>query len=310
MLRFVANRVLQLIPTLLGVAVLTFLLMRMVPGDPTSMQGQSISEEVRAQMRAQWHLDESLPRQFWHYIKGLPLLDFGTSMRYEGVPVRRLLGEYFVRTLQLALAAFIVSVVAGLSLGVIAALRKGSWVDRAVMTVALAGISTPVFVVAALLVVVASAVGWHYISAAGMGAHLELCYLVLPAIALGSRPVAYLARMTRGSVLEVAQADFLQTARAKGLSERRVVTHHLLKNAMIPIVTVIGLNFADYLTGAILVETVFQWPGIGFLLRNAIAFRDLPVIMGSVVFTTFVFVAVNFAVDLAYGYLDPRIRFS
>jgi ABC-type dipeptide/oligopeptide/nickel transport system permease component len=135
-------------------------------------------------------------------------------------------------------------------------------------------------------------------------------YLVLPAVTLGSRSIAYLARMTRSSVLEVSTADFLRTARAKGLPERTVIFKHLLKNAMIPIVTVIGLSLADYLTGAILTETVFQWPGLGFLIKNAILFRDLPVIMGTVLFTTFIFVVMNFVVDLLYAWLDPRIRFG
>lgn len=306
--RYIGKRFLQMIPTLFGVAIVTFLLVRFIPGDPTTMHGQTASEEVRAQLRKEWHLDDPLPKQFFWYIKGIPTLDFGVSMKW-GTPVRELIGDYFVRTLQLALAAFLLSVTLGISFGVIAALMKDTWVDRGIIFTALLGISTPVFVVGILLILVAVKLGWKQISGTGIDG-FDPRYLVLPAITLGSRSIAYLARMTRSSVLEVSQADFLRTARAKGLSERSVILKHLMKNAMIPIITIIGLNFADYLTGAILTETVFQWPGIGFLIRNAISYRDLPVIMGTVLFTTFLFVIINFVVDLMYGFFDPRIRYS
>lgn len=306
MLSFATKRFLEMIPTLFGVLVVTFLLMRLLPGDPTTMGGQTVSEDVRARLREQWHLNDPPIKQFFYYVKGIPTLDLGDSMRF-GTPVNEMVIDYFSRTLQLALAAFILSVTLGVSFGVLAALMKDSWLDRGVMMLALVGISTPVFVVGIVLIMLAVALGWRHISGTG-GGGFDPRYLVLPAITLGSRSVAYLARMTRSSVLEVSQADFLRTARAKGLSESRVITRHLLKNAMIPIITIVGLNFADYLTGAILTESVFQWPGIGFLIRNAILFRDLPVIMGAVLYTTFIFVFVNFLVDLLYAYFDPRIR--
>jgi ABC-type dipeptide/oligopeptide/nickel transport system permease component len=306
--RFIGKRFLQMIPTLFGVALVTFLLVRFIPGDPTTSHGQTASEEVRAQLRKEWHLDEPMPKQFLWYIKGIPTLDFGVSMKW-GTPVRDLVGEYFLRTMQLAFAAFLLSVTLGIAFGVISALMKDTWVDRGIIFTALLGISTPVFVVGILLILLAVKLGWRQISGTGMEG-FDARYLVLPAVTLGSRSIAYLARMTRSSVLEVSQADFLRTARAKGLSERKVVMKHLMKNAMIPIITIVGLNFADYLTGAILTETVFQWPGIGFLIKNAISFRDLPVIMGTVLFTTFVFVIINFIVDLLYGFFDPRIRYS
>jgi ABC-type dipeptide/oligopeptide/nickel transport system permease component len=309
MASFIGKRFLQVIPTLFGVLVVTFLLMRFIPGDPTTMSGQTVTEDVRAALRKEWHLDEPVHKQFYHYVKGIPKLDLGVSMRF-GTPVRGMLLEYFKRTLQLAVAAFILSVTLGIAFGIISALMKDTWVDRGIMVLALIGISTPVFVVGILLIIVAVALGWRHISGTGMSDGIDVRYLVLPAVTLGSRSIAYLARMTRSSILEVSEADFLRTARAKGLSERVVVFKHLMKNAMIPIITVVGLNFADYLTGAILTETVFQWPGIGFLIRNAIAFRDLPVIMGAVLFTTTVFVLVNFLVDLAYAFFDPRIRYS
>jgi ABC-type dipeptide/oligopeptide/nickel transport system permease component len=208
------------------------------------------------------------------------------------------------------MAAFCLAVTLGVSLGIISALMKDTWVDRAIMVLALVGISTPVFVMGIVLIIIAAALGWRHISGTGYGDSLDIRYLVLPALTLGSRSIAYLARMVRSSVLEVSQADFLRTARAKGLRERTVILKHLLKNAMIPIITIVGLDFADYLMGAILTETVFQWPGIGFLIRGAIAYRDLPVIMGTVLFTTFVFVMINLVVDLTYAFFDPRIRYG
>ncbi|MBX7244782.1 MAG: ABC transporter permease [Candidatus Sumerlaeaceae bacterium] len=309
MLTFVGRRFLQMIPTLLGVAIFTFLLMRFIPGDPTTLLGQTISEDVRAQLRAEWHLDDPIHKQFFHYAKGIPFLDFGSSMSKDR-PVRELLLEAFKNTAYLAVAAFFLAVTLGLSIGIVSALLKDTWFDRALMVGALVGISTPVFVAGVLLIIVATAIGWRHLSGTGPGDTVDLRFLVLPAVTLGSRSIAYLARMTRSSVLEVSQADFLRTARAKGLSERTVVLKHLLKNAMIPIITIIGLSLADYLTGAILTESLFQWPGIGSLVRNAILTRDLPVIMGTVLFTTFVFIIMNFVVDLLYGFFDPRIRYS
>jgi ABC-type dipeptide/oligopeptide/nickel transport system permease component len=228
------------------------------------------------------------------------------------------------------MAAFLLSVTVGLALGITAALMRDTWVDRTILAVALLGISTPVFVVGiGLVILCANVLGYPHISGTGEESGwlvlpplrgfradsellpaLDLRYLVLPAITLGSRSIAYLARMTRSAVLEVGQADFLRTARAKGLGERVVVFKHQLRNAMIPITTVVGLSFADYLTGAILTESIFQWPGLGFLVRRAIEFRDLPVIMGTVLFVTFLFVTINFIVDLLYAFFDPRIRYS
>jgi ABC-type dipeptide/oligopeptide/nickel transport system permease component len=308
MLTYIGKRLFQIIPVLLGVVLFTFVIMRAIPGDPTELSGQTVSEEVRTALRARWHLDKPTHVQFLYYLKGIVQLDFGISMRLAR-PVSEMIPEYFYRTLQLGLCAFVLSVTLGLALGIISALMKDTWVDRSLMFFALLGISTPVFVVGIVLIIFAVSIGFHYISATSM-TEFDIRYLVLPAITLGSRSIAYLCRMTRASILEVSSADFLRTARAKGLSERTVVFKHLMKNAMIPIITVIGLNFADYLTGAILTETVFQWPGLGFLMRTAILSRDIPVIMGAVLFTTGIFVLINFVVDLMYAFFDPRIRYA
>lgn len=310
MLTFIGKRFFQLIPTLFGVLLVTFFMMRLVPGDPTVMLGERLSEDVRLKMREQWHLDKPVYVQFAYFVKGIPSGDLGTSWRHTGRPVVKMISDAFSNTLKLGAAAFVLSVTLGLALGITAALNKGTWIDRTILTVALLGISTPVFVVGIGLIMLAVSFGYTQISGTGPSGGIDIRYMLLPAITLGSRSIAYLSRMTRSAILEVSGADFLRTARAKGLTERVVVFRHQLRNAMIPIITVIGLNFADYLTGAILTESVFQWPGIGFLIRKSIEFRDLPTIMGAVLFVTFLFITINFIVDLLYAWFDPRIRFS
>lgn len=307
---YLAKRFLQLIPTLLGVAIITFLIMRLIPGDPTSMLGDNVSEDVRARLRAQWHLDEPAWRQFTFFLKGALTGDLGMSWRFQTTPVLEMLTAAMGNTLLLAGAAFVLSVSAGIGLGMVAALYKDTWIDRAVLAVALLGISTPVFVTGLLLVMLAVAVGYRQFGGTGFGEAVDWRFLVLPALALGSRSIAFLARMTRSAMLEVADQDYLRTAKAKGISPAIILTKHLMRNALIPIVTVVGLNFADYLGGAILVETVFQWPGMGFLIRKAIEFRDMPVIMAAVLCTTVIFVFLNFLVDITYAWADPRIRYG
>lgn len=308
MVLYTLRRLLQVIPTLLGVALVTFLIMRLIPGDPTAMMGDRISEEVRARMIAEWHLDQPAWKQFLLFLQGIVTADLGNSWRFQTTPVLEMVGDAFLNTLKLGTAAFVISVIFGVGLGIVAALFKNTWIDRSILAVALLGISTPVFVVGIGLIILAVAVGYRQIGGTGFGEGMDVRFLLLPAVALGSRSIAFLSRMTRSAILELSSADFLRTARAKGVAERVVILRHLLRNALIPIITVIGLNFADYLGGAILVETVFQWPGIGFLLRKAIEFRDMPVIMAGVLVTTLVFVLMNFLVDLAYAWADPRLR--
>ena len=307
---YMGRRILQLIPTLLGVALLTFIIMRLIPGDPTAMMGDRMSEDVRTQLRAQWHLDDPAWKQFAYFLRGAVTGDLGYSWRFQSTPVWDMVAEAFWHTMQLASAAFLLSVSVGLLLGIVAGLNRNTWIDRTILVFALLGISTPVFVVGVLLIIVAVAIGYRQFGGTGFGAGVDWRFLVLPALALGSRSIAFLARMTRSAMLEVADQDFLRTAVAKGLSRRQVVMRHLLRNALIPIITVLGLNFADYLGGAILVETVFQWPGIGFMMKKAIEFRDMPVIMAGVLCTTVVFVLINMLVDLAYAWADPRLRES
>lgn len=306
MLVFISKSILQAIPVLFGVVTLTFILMRVIPGDPVdSFVGQRVTEEQRRIIRAQWHMDQPAIVQFWHYLKGIPVFNFGDSFMLNR-PVRDELFRAFRQTAKLATAAMAFAIVLGVSIGLVTSVFKGSWFDRLAMLLALLGISTPVFWFGMILIIVASNLGWRYLS----GDEGTWHYLVLPTVTLGFRSVAYLARMTRSSVLEVMSKDFLTTARMKGLPEWKVILKHVTKNAFIPVVTIIGLDFASYLSGAVLTETVFSYPGIGTTILNAINSRDIPIIMGSVVFVTFLFVFANIIVDIIYAYLDPRIHYG
>ncbi|MFH0795291.1 MAG: ABC transporter permease [bacterium] len=300
---FIVRRLLQTIPVLLGVITVTFVLMRVVPGDPVDkFAGQRISDEMRTRLRAQWHLDDPALVQFGYYLKGLLFLDFGDSW-FHNQTVRQRVFSSFLKTCKLAAAAMLFAIVLGVGAGIVSSVFKDSIVDRIAIILALLGISTPVFWFGMILIIVMARLGWTALSG-----DFGLEYLILPAITLGARSVAYLARMTRASMLEVLRMDYLTTARAKGLREHIVIVKHAMKNALIPIVTVIGLDFASYLNGAVLTEKVFAYPGLGLTVVNSILERDLPVVMGSVILMTIVFVLMNLIVDLIYGLLDPRIR--
>jgi ABC-type dipeptide/oligopeptide/nickel transport system permease component len=207
--------------------------------------------------------------------------------------------------MKLAVAAMLLAVTLGMGAGIVAAVYHGGWIDRAAMLLAFVGISTPVFWLGMILIAAAARAGWPYLTDDGSG---RLVFLVLPAITLGASSLAVITRMTRASMLEVLDADYLRTARAKGLSPRRVVLRHALRNALIPVVTVVGLDFASYLTGAVLTESVFNYPGLGRTLIDSITDRNLPVVLCGVTLITFTFIAVNLAVDLLYAWIDPRIR--
>jgi ABC-type dipeptide/oligopeptide/nickel transport system permease component len=211
--------------------------------------------------------------------------------------------ERFPATMLLATGAMFVSILLGISVGVISAIKPHSWLDRTTMGIALLGVSAPVFWVGLLMVIGARAVGWPYLTGYGC-----LPYLILPAITLGTRSAAFLARVTRANMLEVLSQDYVRTAKAKGLSNFIVVVKHALKNTLIPVITIIGVDFGSYLSGAVLTESIFNWPGIGRLALNAILKRDFPVIQGAVLVTALIFVTANFIVDILYGVIDPRIR--
>jgi len=301
-----ARRALLAIPTLAGVVIVAFLLLYVAPGDPVlEMVGERADSATIARLRTELHLNESLPRQFAHYAGGVVRGDLGNSF-ITGRPIARDIAERFPKTLELAGSAMLLAVVVGVSLGVLSARRPGGWIDRGALGLAYLGVSFPVYWVGLLLILL-FAVLLQWLPPSGYG---RPAFLVLPALALGMRSIAFLARMTRSSMLEVLSSDFVRTARAKGARERYVLVHHALRNALVPIITVLGLDFGSYLTGSILTETVFSWPGIGRYVVNAIGRRDLPAIQGTVLFLSVVFVAVNVITDLAYAAADPRIAYD
>jgi peptide/nickel transport system permease protein/oligopeptide transport system permease protein len=306
MFAFIARRLLLAIPTLFGVLVVVFVLLYIAPGDPVlEMVGERADAETIARLRAELRLDDPLPAQFAHYAGGVVRGDLGTSY-ITGRPIARDILERFPKTLQLATAAMLLAAALGITIGVLSARRPGSTFDRLAMGGAYLGISFPVYWVGLIFILI-FAVTLRWLPPSGFG---RIEYLILPALALGTRSIAFLARMTRSAMLEVLGSDFVRTARAKGLRERVVLARHALRNALIPIITVLGLDFGYYLTGSILTETIFSWPGIGRYVVNAIARRDLPAIQGSVLFLSVVFVLVNLATDLLYAKADPRVRYE
>jgi len=306
MARFLAMRLALLVPTLLGVLVVTFLLLYVAPGDPVqAMIGERADAETIARLRAELRLDEPLHRQFLHYVGGIAQGDLGTSYITRR-PILQDLVERFPATLRLAAAAMLVATLAGVSIGIYGAWRPGSWLDRLTTFGAYAAVSFPVYWVGLLLILV-FAVQLRFFPPSGSGG---IAYLVLPALTLGMRSIAFMARMTRASMQEVLQGDFVRTARAKGLGEGRVVLSHALRNALLPIITVLGLDFGSYLTGSILTETIFSWPGVGRYVLTAIDKRDLPAVQGSILFLSLVFVVVNLLTDLLYAKADPRVSYD
>jgi ABC-type dipeptide/oligopeptide/nickel transport system permease component len=306
MTAFIARRLLLAIPTLLGVLIVTFLLLYVAPGDPVQeMVGERADSATIARLRKELRLDEPVTVQFAHYAGGVLRGDLGTSYITRR-PILQDVLERFPKTLLLAGTAMLFASITGILIGVLSAQRPNGWFDRLALGGAYLGISFPVYWVGLLFILLFS-VTLHWLPPSGYGG---LRHLVLPAIALGTRSVAFLARVTRSAMLDVMNSDFIRTARAKGLRERVVVLRHGLRNALIPVITVLGLDFGFYLTGSILTETIFSWPGLGRYVVNAISRRDLPAIQGSVLFLSTVFVLVNLLTDLAYAKADKRVALS
>jgi ABC-type dipeptide/oligopeptide/nickel transport system permease component len=307
MLRFVFRRLLLVIPTMVAVSILVFLMLHLVPGDPAMIffGDQPVTPERLELVRHQMGLDRPLVVQYLDYVRRIPQGDLGRSI-HNRTPVLEDLRTRIGSSAALGLAAFAVAVALGLGLGLLSALRRGTWVDTSAMLVALAGVSMPIFWLAAMLIFVFSLkLGWF--PATGFGGWSRL---VLPAVALGFVSSATLARLVRSSVLEVLLQPFVTTARSKGLWEAVVIRRHVLKNAFIGIITVMGLQFGTLLSGAVITETVFARPGVGKLLVDAISNKDFPVVQGAVLFIALVYIVLNLVVDLSYAYLDPRIRFE
>ena len=302
--RYLLRRLLLTIPVLLGVATLVFSLIHFIPGDPAqAMLGEGASPEDVAQLRARLGLDRPLLVQYGSFLQGLVRGDLGVSLRNDQ-PVLQQILERMPATAELAFASMAVAVLIAVPLGIIAAVWRGTFVDYSAMTLSLVGISVPNFWLGPLLAIVfAVELGWLPVGGRGTPAHL-----VLPAVTLGAALAAILARMTRASLLEELREPYVLAARAKGVSRIRAILRHAFRNSLIPIVTILGLQFGVVLTGAVITETIFAWPGIGRLLIQSISFRDYPTVQGCVLLIAVTYVGVNLLTDLTYGFLDPRIR--
>ncbi len=345
MFRYAIRRLLALIPVLFGISFLIFTVLRLIPGDPAlAMLGERATPQQLTQLRAQLGLDKKLffdftgernvfDTQYFGFMRQLLQGDLGTSI-VRRTNVATELGQRFPATLELTLAALLIATIVGISIGIIAALRRGSVIDAGSTVVALIGVSIPIFWLGLMMqYLFAVNLGWLPVSQrvdAQFSRNFQgitglyvldglllgrpelawnaLKHLIMPAVALSTVPMAIIARMTRSTMLEVLSQDYVRTARAKGLRDRLVITRHALRNAMLPVVTIIGLQLGALLSGAILTETVFSWPGIGTWIYAGVQGRDYPIVQSGIIFVAFVFVLVNLLVDLSYAFLDPRIQ--
>ncbi len=306
MLKFVTRRVAQLVPILFGVISVTFLIMYIIPGDPVlSLVGERYDEETIERIREELGLNKPLPIQYVDYLGRVVRFDFGRSF-ITGRPVMESIKEYFPRTLLLAFSSMLIAVVAGVIIGAISSLNRFKWLGRALMSFSLVGVSIPVFWLGLLLIYL-FAIKLSILPPSGYG-NGSLRYLVLPAVTLSFASMATVARVSRSSFLDIASEDFIRTARAKGLNEFAVFGKHLFRNALIPVITIVGTDFGSYLGGSVLTESIFGWPGLGRHIVQAVLKRDFPVIQGAVLFMAVLFMLVNLIVDLSYGFIDPRIR--
>jgi len=305
-LRYFIRRVLLAVPVLFGVATLVFSLIHLVPGDPAqAMLGDGAAPQDVAELRKTLGLDQPLFTQYVTFLRHAVTGDLGKSFR-TGQPVTTMIVERVPATAELAIAAMLVAILIAVPLGVIAAVRRGTLVDFGAMTFALAGVSIPNFWLGPILAIVfAVELGWLPVSGRGTLAHL-----VLPAISLGLALAAILARMTRASLLDELHQLYVRAARARGVSRGAAIASHALRNSLVPLLTIIALQFGAVLTGAVITETIFAWPGIGRLLIQSIGFRDYPMVQGCILLIAVTYVTVNLLTDLMYGVLDPRIRFE
>ena len=307
MLPYIGRRLLGAIPVLWGVATLVFVIMRLVPGDPAALMLSESggSAQAIAELRTELGLDDPLVVQYGQYLARLAQADLGTSL-FTQRSVMVTIGEQLLSTIELAIAAILVAIILGTILGVMAAARHGTWIDTAVMAFSVTGISIPIFWSALLLIwLFALVLGW--LPATGQGG---ISHLILPALVLGFASAGAITRLVRASLLETMDQDFVSTARAKGLAEHTILIRHAMKNAFIPVISIIGLQFGFLLGGTVVIETIFSRPGIGQLMVNAILWKDLPLVQGIVLLVALVYTLVNLATDLAYAYLDPRIHYG
>jgi ABC-type dipeptide/oligopeptide/nickel transport system permease component len=332
--KYFIKRLVLTIPTLLGVSIIVFLLIHMIPGDPLDvMLGDRVNEAARIAFAERLGLDQPLYIQYWRWFSNAITGDFGTSIRSNEEVISEILSR-LPATIELTVVALIIAVVFGIFFGVTSARYRNSILDQSMIGFSLLGVSVPIFWLGMMMIFLFAVIlGWLPVSGripmgitlpGGTGLYLldtlvagkvnlfreALRHLIMPATALATVSLALITRITRSSMLDVLSEDYVRTARAKGLSNRKVIYKHALKNAMIPVVTVVGLQFAKLMGGAILTETVFSWPGIGRLLITAISYRDYPMVQGIVFFVAFAFILINILIDLLYAYLDPRIRYE
>ena len=334
MFKFIVKRILMLIPVLIGVSIIVFLIMRVFSPDPAPfVLGQHATIEAANEWREANGLNDPIYIQYFNFIKGVLSGDLGTSY-YTKTPVIEEIISRFPATIELAIAAIIFASLIGILLGILAAVKKNTIVDHAGMVIALVGVSMPIFWLGILMIILFAGVlhilpsggridpllqpfggsGFYIIDTLLLGDTEALVdalrHIILPALALGMYSMAIIARMTRSSMLETLNQDYIRTARAKGISERKVVSHHALRNAMIPVSTVIGLQLGSLLGGAVLTETVFSWPGIGNYTVQCILKSDFPVVQGVVMLIACTFVLINLIVDIVYAFIDPRIKLA
>lgn len=334
--RYIARRLLNLIPILLGITLLVFVFLHLIPGDPAVvMSGERATPEQVAALKERLGLNQPLPLQYLKFLLNLIRLDLGNSI-ISGVPIVDEIKTRWPATFELSVAAMLIAILLGIPAGVLAAVRKNSPVDNLTMSSSLLGVSMPVYWLGLLLIYLfAVNLNWlppngrisvnaglaftpitnFYLLDALLRFDMKalkdvLAHLILPAVTLSTIPLAIIARITRSAMLEVLSQDYIRTARAKGVLERWVIFKHALKNALLPVVTIIGLQFGALLGGAILTETIFSWPGIGSWIYEGILSRDYPVVQGGVVFIAIAFVLINLLVDISYAFLDPRIQYQ
>ncbi len=331
-MKYLLTRLVWLPVVLWAVVTLTFVVLRLAPGNPLdAIAARAIASDQIERVRAEWGLDQPLWQQYLVFLGGLLRGDFGVALS-SGVPVIRLLGDRLPPTIELALAAMIISTVVGVGAGVISAVARNRWIDYSVRLLAITGLSVPWFWLAIVLIIIFSVrLGWTPVGGrieAGMDYQVRtgfmlidtlltgnwvalgsfLRHLALPALAIGLTSAGFVARVTRSAMLDVLRADYIRTARAKGLRDQVVVVRHALRNALLPVLTLQGLQFGALLGGAVITEVVFAWPGVGRLLLESIQRRDYPVVQGAVIFVALCYVLVNLAVDVLYHVVDPRLR--
>jgi peptide/nickel transport system permease protein len=301
---YIVRRLLQLVPVLLGVTIIIFGMVRLIPGDPAQIiAGTNATIEDIQSIRQKLSLDKPLVEQYFIYMKNIFKGDLGTSIRTKRPVLEDMIPRYR-NSLLLASCSVVIMLLLGITTGILSAVKQGSWIDYISMAISLFGVSMPVYWFGLMLMLVFS-VHLGLFPTTGIG---TFKHLVLPSLALGAHSTAVVARLTRSSMLEVIRQDYIRTARAKGLNEYSVILQHALKNALIPVVTIVFLRFGTLLGGAVLAETVFAWPGIGLLMIEAIGSRDYPVVQGCVLMVSVSFVFVNLITDLIYPFIDPRIR--